>query len=325
MQTAIIIVNYKTSSLVVRCLNSLLSLLKDKTYMVIIVDNNSQDNSSEKINLFIKNCKFKACIQYIELSVNGGFSYGNNQAIKKALLKYPELNFFWLLNPDTYLTDGFVPDFLDFFEKNSKIGILGTQIISANTNKTESAAFNKLVPFSEFLLGARCGPLFRLFPKQMPSFTPSEKSIQCDWVSGASFIVRKEVFDSIGFMDEDFFLYYEEIDFCLRAKKAGWEIWHNPEIKIYHEDKSTTGIHVTETRRPAFWYNSRRRYYQKHFGLLGLVLADFGWFVGRLTLLTRHYLGLRANLANDPKCFMYDLLIGDIKAIFQQIIGKNHD
>lgn len=322
MKIAIIIVNYKTAELLMQCLESLRRLIDSGNIQIVISDNNSPDNSIAVIEEYIFDKGLQKHITLLSLPKNGGFSYGNNEAIKYTLLNYSGINTFWLLNPDTIVNNAPIELITQRFRSNPEIGIIGTKQTSLATGAQVCSAFNMLTPFSEFLLGARNGPFFRLFTKKTPSYLPPTNFHQCDWVSGASFFISRTLVEDIGLMDENFFLYFEEVDYCLRAKKNQWQIWSEPEISIAHKDDSSTGVGRTKNRRPAFWYNSRRYFYLKHYGLFGLIRADFGWFIGRLSLLTRHFLGLKADISSDPQFFMFDLLISDLKAIISSVWKK---
>jgi hypothetical protein len=140
---------------------------------------------------------------------------------------------------------------------------------------------------------------------------------QCDWVSGASLIVRREVIEQVGLMDEGYFLYFEEVDFCRRAREAGWECWYVPDSRVMHLEGASTGINAVAKRRGGYWYDSRRRYFVKHFGIAGLVAADVLWAIGRSMYSIRRILTLGAArfTANDPKWFTFDLLWGDLRAM----------
>lgn len=317
MQIIIVIVNYKTANLLLQCLDSLRKYILTDDVKIVISDNNSPDDSISIINNYITREKLDNNIKLLILPKNGGFSYGNNEAIKYGLKNYPRSNVFWLLNPDTIVNNYPAELISEYFKNGSKIGIVGTKQTSMSTGASVSSAFNMFTPFGELLIGAKFGPLFRLFPKYMVPFPPLDSAQQCDWVSGASFFVSKSLIDDIGLMDENFFLYFEEVDFCFRANKNQWQVWYEPTVSIAHKDESSTGVGKTAARRPSFWYDSRRYFYRKHYGLFGLIIADLGWFVGRLTLLTRHHLKLRSDISNDPKHYISDLILGDLKAIFK--------
>jgi len=128
-------------------------------------------------------------------------------------------------------------------------------------------------------------------------------------------MVRKEVFAAVGLMDEGYFLYFEEADFCRRARAAGFEIWSLPHARIVHREGASTNIGATKERRKAYWYESRRRYFVKAYGVTGLIVADAFWAVGRLSLAARRLLRLGGDCSSDPARFAGDLLLGDLKAV----------
>lgn len=322
MNLIIIIVNYKTADMLIRCLESLESLIRAQQLHIIISDNCSPDNSVFKLSQFIEEQDLQELVTLLELPENGGFSYGNNAAIKSAMEQQADVDYFWLLNPDTIVSEANLSNIEQLFAAQPKAGIIGTKQISIESGEQVSAAFNMLSPLTEFLLAAKNGYLFRAFSQATPSAFQAIETSQCDWVSGASFFVRRELLDNIGLMDEHFFLYFEEIDFCLRANKAGWQVWYEPSVSIVHEDNSSTGVHTVTSRRPAFWYDSRRYFYLKHYGVWGLIRADLGWLVGRMSLLTRKMLGMRANLSADPQRYMHDLLLGDLRYLTNALMLK---
>src|SRR5204863_2390861 len=107
-----------------------------------------------------------------------------------------------------------------------------------------------------------------------------------DWVAGASMIVRKAVFDAIGLMDDEYFMYFEEVDFCLRARRAGWPCWYVPASRVVHLVGQTSGVTDTRQvtkRRPKYWFDSRRRYFLVNHGAVKTALADLVWTAGYVT------------------------------------------
>ena len=106
---------------------------------------------------------------------------------------------------------------------------------------------------------------------------------RADWLSGASLMIRRSVFETIGLLDESYFLYFEEVDFCLRAGRVGLQCWHVPDSRVVHLVSASTGIYGTEIkskRRPAYWFRSRRHYFLKNWGRAGAMIADLNWIVG---------------------------------------------
>jgi GT2 family glycosyltransferase len=121
----------------------------------------------------------------------------------------------------------------------------------------------------------------------------------------------------IGLFDENYFLYFEEVDLCFRARRAGYSVHHVPDSVVIHIEGASTEIQKRQ-RRGAYWYNSRRRYLAKTLGITGLVLADTLWAIGRLTFKLRKLARLTKGSAvqdRDPTHFAYDLLKGDLIAL----------
>jgi GT2 family glycosyltransferase len=171
-------------------------------------------------------------------------------------------------------------------------------------------------PLGELEASAGFAFLTRLLSRHVVSPPPSGDSRECDWVSGACMAIRREVLDAIGPLDEGFFLYYEEVDFCRRARRAGWSCWLAADARVMHLEGAATGIKAAGQRRPPYWFASRRRFFVKAYGIGGLVLADLLWVLGRTSLVLRRALGLggRGNQAHEPSRMTSDLLLGDVRA-----------
>ena len=95
-------------------------------------------------------------------------------------------------------------------------------------------------------------------------------------------MVRREVFDAIGLLDENYFMYFEEVDFCLQAKKAGWSCWYVPQSRVVHlvgQSSGVTDTRLPPKRRPQYWFDSRRRYFVKNYGWLYAAITDAVWLV----------------------------------------------
>jgi len=129
------------------------------------------------------------------------------------------------------------------------------------------------------------------------------------WVAGASMIIRREVFDDVGLMDEGYFMYYEEVDFCLRANRAGWPCWYVPDSRVVHLVGQASGVTDTRAvpkRRPAYWFESRRRYFVKNHGLVYALIADTVWALGFATYRVRQALQRKPD--TDPPKLLYDFI-----------------
>ena len=202
-------------------------------------------------------------------------------------------------------------------DEHTYVGIAGPRLENENGG-IESSAHKFHTPIGELFNSARLGILDKIF-KSFKVELPKDEAHQCDWVSGSCMIIRRKVIEDVGMMDEEFFLYFEEVDYFQRAAKAGWQTWHVPNSTVMHIEGASTGIKSIK-RRPAYWYNSRRRYFVKHYGILGLLLGDMLFAIGRLSYIIRRSLRLGAqDKQQDPKWFMFDLLWGDFRAL---ITGK---
>jgi hypothetical protein len=310
----VVIVNYRTPELAIDCLESLMQDLGSSGATVTVVDNASGDHSAEVLGAAAE--RSGSGIQFIPAPRNGGFAYGNNIGIRAAL-DDPATCYVLLLNPDTIVRAGALRALIDFMDAHPRAGIAGSALESA-AGERDLSAHNTPSPLGEFEGSARAGVLTRLLRRYAVSVPVEDRQQRCEWVSGASLVVRREVFESIGLFDEGFFLYFEEVDYCLRAREAGWEVWYVPESRVVHLEGASTGIRHTARRRPDYWYASRRRFFAKHYGLVGLAVADVLWAIGHASLRARLALGFkRGSFAQDPPGMAADLLWGDLKAFLQ--------
>ena len=315
MRLAIIIVNYCTPDFVCDCLHSLSDQIETDLDKVVLVDNNSGDGSVPKLLGEIRNQEWERWVSVLPLDSNGGFSAGNNAALRELLAEsYIQPDYLMLLNPDTIVSPGSIDYLIQFLDEHPKVGIVGSQLVNGD-HQFESSARNYPSPLSELDSGARVGVLSKGLRRWQVAMPVAEKAHTCGWVSGAAMMVRRSVFEQIGLLDEDFFLYFEELDFCQRASRAGWQIWLEPRSLITHLEGQSTGIQFRRKRRGKYWYDSRRRYFIKHQGLVRWLLADLFWSIGRVSLVIRKMIKLGGDTSCDPLCFTRDLLLGDLRAL----------
>lgn len=276
---AVVIVNYRTAGLVVDCLWSLAGEVEyEPGLRVIVVDNAGGDDSVAVIGDAIRQNGW-TWAEVRALDRNGGFSYGNNAAIRQLLAESSPPDYIWLLNPDTLVRPGAVTALVDFLERHPDAGIAGGRLEFPD-GQPQTAAFRFPSLLGELEDTIRIGPVSRALQRFRVPIRPRDVDHRCDWVNGASMMVRREVFESVGLMDEGYFLYFEETDFCRRVKQAGWSIWHVPESRVVHlEGQSTgvTGAHLALKPRPEYWFDSRARYFRKHHPGAYAFLADLIW------------------------------------------------
>jgi len=296
-------------------LNSLaLERERGAEFTAVVVDNASRDGSVEVINKSIEVNKLSSFVSLVGLNHNGGFSAGNNEAIREALAQSERPEYIMLLNPDTVVLEGALTELTSFMDENQDVGIAGSSLETPD-GTLDCAAHRFHSPLSELLRGAQLGILSRLFEKYIvsPPFTPITH--ECDWVSGASFFIRSEVFNSTGLLDDSYFLYFEEVDFCWRAKENGWAVWSVPDARIIHLEGQATGITKIHKRRSSYWFDSRRRFFINAYGVHGLFLADLLWALGRFSYFIRMIVQKKTN--NEPKMIAIDLLWGDFKSMIK--------
>lgn len=247
---SIIIVNWNTKDLLLKCIESVYKTIKAFSFEIIVVDNSSKDGSVETVRE-----RFPDLI-IVENRNNMGFAKANNQALNIIKGRYAVL-----LNTDTVLTEGAVDVMIDFMEKNRTIGICGGQLMNADGSRQNSIA-NAPSLMTELL---NKSILRRLLPRRYPGKEQTfEKPIEVESVVGACMIVRKDAIDDTGVLDESFFFFLEETDWCMRMKKKGWKVFHHPHAKIFHLQGQTAGK-VNFRARIEYWI-SRYLYFQKHHG-----------------------------------------------------------
>lgn len=274
-QIAVVIVNYITPGLVADCLRS---LADESGLHVIVVDNASGDDSVQVLSEAIQTNGWQ-WVTLKPLEQNRGFSAGNNAAIRDLLASTNPPRYVWLLNPDTIVRPGAAKELIEFLDSRLEVGIAGSRLEFPN-GKPQTAAFRFPSLMGELEDTIRIGPVCRALARFRVPIAPRNVNHACDWVNGASMMIRKEVFETVGLMDEGYFLYFEETVFCWRAKEAGWSIWHLPASRMVHLEGQSTGVsgaNLALKPRPRYCFDSRARYFHKHHPGMPALLADLIW------------------------------------------------
>ena len=282
MCTSVVIVNYKTANLTIDCLQSL-ELEVNANLEVLAVDNASNDNSMALFDQEIKNNKWHQ-VKTLGADFNGGFSFGNNIGINASASE-----FFLLLNSDTIVYPGAVDLLIKTLQENPDMGMASPRLEWPDGTPQESC-FRFHRPINELIRSAATGPITRLFKRYEVPLRVSDNVIYPEWTSFACVLIRRQVFEDIGLPDEEFFMYFEDVDFCKRAREAGWNIIHNPEAHVVHLRGGSSPVKsqaAKKKRLPRYFYESRSRYYYKHFGRFGLFRANIYWHLGWLVAMGR--------------------------------------
>ncbi|SLN68177.1 N-acetylglucosaminyl-diphospho-decaprenol L-rhamnosyltransferase [Roseovarius litorisediminis] len=309
MKIAIVIVNYKTPELVIGCLKSLEHEIGDSGDVNVFVgDADSQDGSVELISDFITT----ECLDWascFEIGENGGFAFGNNYIVKTRVLPDEDFDFIHFLNPDTYIYPGAVKALADFLNENPNVAIAGSRLENPD-GSYRAYGFRFPSPIREFFRGARINAVARKFPASEIVVGGMDVTQEVDWVSGASFMMRRSVLDETGLMDDGYFLYFEETDLMKRVRKAGHAIWHVTESRVVHIAGQATGMRPgagKPQRVPSFWLRSRNKFFRDHYGWLGLGVANFMFLAGDVVYRTHRL--LRSKPIENPPYLWRDYML----------------
>jgi GT2 family glycosyltransferase len=275
LDIAVVIVTYKCAALTIESLRSVAAERSENGFRirVVVVDNASGD--APAIADAIEANGWTPWITLVVAPKNGGFAYGNNMGIARA---YDERlpSYVYLLNPDAQIRRGAIATLARFMELNPKAGIAGSSF--ENLDGTDwPIAFHFPSLMSEMIQGMELGPLTRLLSHWTVAQTMSKVNQPIDWICGASMLIRPAVLQAIGGMDENYFLYFEETDFCYRAKQRGFGTWYVPESRVMHimgQSTSVTDPKLARKRLPAYWFASRRRYYAMTYGIGHAIAID---------------------------------------------------
>ncbi|HEX8323976.1 MAG TPA: glycosyltransferase family 2 protein, partial [Tepidisphaeraceae bacterium] len=251
MNVLVVIVNYRTPALVVDCLRSLApEAARVPGTHVVVTDNASPDDSVAQLSKAIADNGWSDWCTFLPLPKNGGFAYGNNEAIKHfcpevspAEAGPPKMRpeFVWLLNPDTIVLDGALTELVNFLKSHPAAGIAGGRAENRDgTVRRSSFRFHS--PLGELESAVKFGPVTKVLQSHVVAPGIPETNEKVGWVSGASMLVRRAVFDQIGLLDDAYFMYFEETDFCLRCVRAGFECWYVPQSRIIHLVGQSSGV-----------------------------------------------------------------------------------
>lgn len=246
MDISIIIVNWNTRELLGNCLKSIQETVHDLSHEIIVVDNASGDGSAEMLRRDFPR------VRLIANEENRGFGAANNQAIRVMEGRYA-----LLLNSDTLLMENAVQELFSFLEKTPDAAMACGQLLNADGSRQNSiAAFPSLLT-----LTTNISLLEYIFPRRYPSKRyPHPKPIEIESGIGACLLVKKMAIDAVGMFDERYFFFFEETDWALQMRRAGWKIYHVPAALIYHFQGRSIGRNV---RSRIEFYRSRYQFFRK--------------------------------------------------------------
>jgi len=228
MKLSIIITTYDSRGLLRQLLRGLLRFPPKAEFEIIVVDNNSSDGTSEMMEKEFQH------IQYIRLQKNLGLAKGNNAGIKESKGEY-----LLILNPDIAVFEDEIDRLIHFMDQHPKAGVVAPQLLHPD----------KAIQLSTFIFPKWYIPILRRTPlgacpwakKKLQQYIMKDwdhkESRMIDWILGAAMLIRKTALSQVGLQDEDFFLYFEDVDWCKRFWEKGFEVWYTPESKFVHYHK----------------------------------------------------------------------------------------
>lgn len=262
---SIIIVSFNVREFLEQALLSLEKSLKSISHEIFVVDNASSDSTVA----FIKN-KFPQVLLF-ENSENLGFAKANNQAIKKAQGEY-----ICLINPDTIVQENTFDVLIDFLENHLQAGMVGCKILNPDGSlqlacrrsfPTPWVAFTKIIGLASLF------PKSRLFGRYNLTFLDPDRVEQVEAISGSFMITRRTVIEKVGDLDQDFFMYGEDLDWCYRIRKNGYQIYYVPTTQIIHFKGESSKKSPFQQRR--LFYEAMRLFVKKHFHKTSAVIPTW--------------------------------------------------
>jgi GT2 family glycosyltransferase len=226
MDLSVIIVNYNTKQLTMECIHSLLQARTQIQYEIILVDNSSSDGTVGEVTT-----RFPEVV-IIPNSRNVGFSKANNQGMVQATGRY-----ILLLNSDTVVEDHTLDTMIRYMDRHPGVGASGCKLVLADGTLDEACKRGFPTPLASFYYAFGFSKLFPnnpAFNQYKLSHLDPDHTYEVDCLVGAFMLVRREVIEQVGGLDEAFFMYGEDIDWCYRIKQAGWKIVYYPETTVIH-------------------------------------------------------------------------------------------
>ena len=279
------IINFRTAEMTCRAAASVVGALGARDAVITIVDNASGDGSAERIADWIAT-QDDPRLRFLRSEVNGGFAAGHNLGMAAA----PEAEFHLILNSDALLRPGFFDSILKVARARTDAGLIAPRLEDED-GTVQISLFRFASPGSELIRGAGSGPVTTLLRRHVVSLGTNPDPEDIDWASFACVLLRGEMVREIGPMDEGYFLYFEDAEYALRARRAGWRIAVAPEARAVHFRGGSGPVKMMQKARkrlPDYYWRSRARFLAQAYGPLGPAMGNLGWAAGRgLTQLRR--------------------------------------
>ncbi|NHN34289.1 glycosyltransferase family 2 protein [Paenibacillus agricola] len=262
MDVSVIILNYNTCELTLNAVASVYASEVSYSYEIIVVDNHSSDSSVAEIRARYPE------VRLVENPSNDGFSRGNNIGIRLAIGRY-----ILLLNSDTIIGSDTLQTMITFMDSNLSVGASGCKIVLPDGSLDKACKRGFPTPSASFYYASGISKLFPKEPRfnqyQLGYLDP-DKDYPVDCLVGAFMLVRKQVLDQVGMLDEEFFMYGEDIDWCYRIKQGGWQIHYYPYTQIVHHKGASSRRKpfkiIYEFHRAMYLFH--KKHYQQKYNII---------------------------------------------------------
>lgn len=272
----------------IRCVQSVLEDLNGIDGHVVVVDNQSGDGSAEEIEGWISTSPERKRVSLVRSMTNAGFSGGHNQGMSERAAEYV-----LILNSDTIVRPGFFAQILKAADAKPDVGCSAPRI-EYEDGEQQISCFRFPSVASEFVRGAQSGPVSRLFSASLVALAMPPNDDEIEWASFACILLRSDMVKQVGPMDVGYFLYFEDVEYCWRARRAGWRIAYVPEARVVHFRGGSGPVKTLAKQRkrlPGYYYASRTRLFRQLYGAYGPFVANLAWLSGRFVARLRFVVG----------------------------------
>jgi GT2 family glycosyltransferase len=281
MKLFVAVLCYRVVDLTIDCLRSLDDeVARIPGARVGVCENGTGGDAPDRLRRAIEENGWGSWCDLTVVYPNRGFCGGNNVLIREAMESDDPPEYILLLNSDTIVQGHALEVLVDFMDRHPRAGIAGSQFLSPE-GEIQSSPFRFIGILSEFDRGLNLGLVTKLLSRWTICPPTPKAPAPADWLSGASMIIRRSLLEQVGLLDEGLYTYFDDIDLCLRARRAGWETWYVPESRIVHLEGASTGVGSRiARRRPSYWFQARRRFLLKNHGKLYTAMADAAFILG---------------------------------------------
>ena len=297
---AVVIVCYRAVDLTIDCLESLEPEIEAVAGAgVIVCENGTGGDSVERFERVINERGWRDWVRVVGVWPNRGFSGGNNAVLDDILTWGSLPEYALLLNADTVVRPGALGAMLAAADADETAGVVSPRLEWPD-GTPQVSCFRDFHPLTEIDKASGIGAVTKVLNPYVTAIEVSDEPSNPDWTSFACAMIRRDVLKRVGVLDPGFFLYFDDPDYCRRVRKAGYSILNVPSARVVHlrgKSNPAKELAARKARRPWYHFASRTRYYAKHYGRAGLLVANIGWTCGHVLARVRSMFDGRATPA----------------------------